>query len=50
MRCAMSEFEGKAGKHMLTLSSSQFDPKRALRSIVYGGGLMPATAEQGTRQ
>jgi hypothetical protein len=28
MRRAMSEFEVQSGKHMLTLSSSQFDPDR----------------------
>jgi hypothetical protein len=29
----MSEFEVQSGKHMLTLSSSQFDPNRTFRRI-----------------
>jgi hypothetical protein len=31
LRRAMSEFEVQSGKHMLVLSSSQFDPMRTLR-------------------
>src|SRR6266481_2662942 len=38
LRRAMSEFEVQSGKHMLVLSSSQFDPQRTFSRCLLSSG------------